>query len=74
MAATMTVKAAATTLRRAANHLANAEQCVGLASAAHRCTILAQALRQIEDAQIVLRNDPCWRERAEADVAAKAVR
>jgi hypothetical protein len=39
-------------------------------SAEARCRKLSEALGLIQDAQIVLRNDACWRERAEADMLA----
>lgn len=74
MAGSMTTKQAALALRQAARGVEEAARYRPARTAADTCRLLGQALRAIEDAQIVLRNDPCWRERAEADCASVSQR
>jgi hypothetical protein len=66
----MTAKQAAMALRRAAKTVDLAERYRPSRTAEETCHLVGEALRAIEDAQIVLRSHSCWRERAEADCAA----
>jgi len=68
--ATMTTKQAAQALRRAARAVDLSTRFRPDRTAAETCKLLAAALSDIQDAQIVVRNDACWRERTEADIAA----
>ena len=67
---TMTTKDAARALRKASRLADLASRYRPNRTASDVCRLLGEALRAVEDAQLVLRNDACWRQRAEADVAA----
>lgn len=66
----MTTIEAVKALRRAAKAIELMARDRPNRSAADVCRLVGEAMRTIEDAKMVLRNDECWRQRGEADVAA----